>query len=160
MKRLVTTLHNLGALALAIALLFVGAAAADKYHLPLIHGWALAHGSIFIVFPVYFVTFYLVLRPIVRRFCSATADPSASRTRPSWIAILSVFLSGFGFIIPLVGSILGIVAGHLAYRRIKASPQLTGSGFAIAGLVIGYIGLAYSLYVIGMVSWVAFKHGS
>jgi hypothetical protein len=157
MKRAVTTLHNLGALALAIALLFVGAAAADKYHLPLIHGWALAHGSIFIVFPVYFVVSYLVLRPIVRRLSSATADVSA---RPSWMAILSVILSGFGFMIPMVGSILGIVAGHLAYRRIKASPQLTGSGFAISGLVIGYIGLAYSLYVVGMVSWVAFKHGS
>jgi hypothetical protein len=149
----VSILHIGAAFALAIALLIVGAAAADRFHLPLIHGWALAHGAIFIVFPAYFLLSYFALRPVARRLgVPASFTPHQS---VSFLAVASLLLSGVGFLIPLVGSLLGIASGHVARSRCKHNPQLSGSGIAVAGLALGYLGLAYSIYVIGMVSWVA-----
>ena len=63
----VEALHITAALGLTLALLVVGAYAADSYHLPLIHTWALAHGSILLIFPLYFCGSYSVLRPVANR---------------------------------------------------------------------------------------------
>jgi hypothetical protein len=63
----VKALHITVALLLTLGLIVVGAWAADAYHLPIIHGWALAHGSILIVFPLYFWGCYSALRPLARR---------------------------------------------------------------------------------------------
>jgi hypothetical protein len=60
-------LHFTVALLLTIGLLVVGAFAADAYHLPLIHAWALAHGSILVIFPLYFWGCYSALRPVANR---------------------------------------------------------------------------------------------
>ncbi len=158
--RTVAIVHGVGATALAVALLFVGAAAAEAYRLPFIHGWALMHGSIFVVFPAYFALSYFLLRPVARRLRRVDPETLVPVQRVSVLAILSLLLSGGGFLIPFVGSVLGVVTGHLARRRCKNNSQLTGSGFALAGLVLGYLGLAYSIYIFGMVSWVASRHGS
>jgi hypothetical protein len=155
----VLMLHIGAASAVAITLLFVGAAAADRYNLPLIHGWALAHGAIFIVLPAYFLLSYFALWPIARRFQSVSASASPHQS-VSFLAVASLLLSGGGFLIPLLGSLLGIASGHLARRRCKGNPQLTGSGIALAGLILGYLGLAYSVYIVAMVSWAASHHGS
>jgi hypothetical protein len=63
----VKALHVPAALVLTLGLLVVGAFAADAYHLPLIHAWALAHGSILVIFPLYFCGCYSVLRPLANR---------------------------------------------------------------------------------------------
>ena len=55
-------------------------------------------------------------------------------------SILGVFGFCCGFF--LVAGIAGIVCGHLALSRIKANPELEGHGLAMAGLVIGYVGVA------------------
>jgi len=53
-----------------------------------------------------------------------------------------------------VGSILGIIFGHISLRQIKASEGAqTGSGMAIAGLVLGYVGLTTLFLVIVLVLW-------
>jgi hypothetical protein len=96
----------------------------------------------------------------VRRLHGVTSEAAAPAQRTSVLAILSLLLSGGGFLIPFVGSILGIAAGHVARHRCKKDPRLTGSDFALAGLVLGYLGLAYAIYVFAMVSWVASSHGS
>jgi hypothetical protein len=153
----VSVLHFVASGVIAIALLVLGAAAADMFHLPFIHGWALAHGTIFIMFPAYYLLAYFGLRPIAQRFWGASAT-AASGQSVSFLAVVSLLLSGFGFIIPLIGSILGIVSGHLARHRCKDNPKLTGSGLALAGLILGYLGLAYSVYVVLMVSMTS--HGS
>jgi len=154
--------HGLGAMALAVGLLSVGATAADTYHLPFIHGWALMHGAIFVVFPAYFVVSYLLIWPLAKHLRSYSPETPAPDKRISVWAILSFLLSGVGFLIPFVGSALGVAAGHIARRRIKANAQLGGSGFALAGLILGYLGLAYSIYLFGMmmIFWVASSHGS
>lgn len=159
-SRSVAIFHGVGTTALAVGFLFLGALAADTFSLPFIHGWALMHGTIFVVFPVYFALSYFLLWPVARRFQSSETEALSSSDRISILAIASLLLSGTGFLVPIVGSVLGVLAGHIARRRCKKDPQLTGSGFAIAGLVLGYLGLAYSIYVIGMVSWVASQQSS
>jgi hypothetical protein len=50
-----------------------------------------------------------------------------------------------------VGSILAVIFGHIALSQIHHSRQ-GGRGLAIAGLVLGYVGLALlALFIIGAV---------
>jgi hypothetical protein len=66
-----------------------------------------------------------------------------------WSLVLSL-LSFFGFCctpVVLTG-IGGVVCGHLALSKIKASPGLQGHGLAMAGLIIGYF------TIVGWLLWV------
>ena len=63
----VKILHITASLLLTLGLLVCGAYAADAYHLPLIHAWALAHGSVLVIFPLYYWGCYLALRPLANR---------------------------------------------------------------------------------------------
>jgi hypothetical protein len=50
-----------------------------------------------------------------------------------------------------VGSILAVIFGHIALSQIRHTGQ-GGRGLAIAGLVLGYVGLALLLvFIIGVV---------
>jgi hypothetical protein len=49
-----------------------------------------------------------------------------------------------------VGSILAVIFGHIALSQIRHTGQ-RGRGLAIAGLVLGYVGLALFLLVIFLV---------
>lgn len=73
------------------------------------------------------------------------APPAPAQTCP--LAIWSFVLSLLGVsCLFFFGSIPAIILGHMALSRIRASAgALTGDGFAIAGLVIGYIGTALSV---------------
>ena len=51
-----------------------------------------------------------------------------------------------------LGSLLAIVFGHVALSQIKRNPYQTGRGMAIAGLVLGYVGLATLTLVIVLVA--------
>jgi hypothetical protein len=80
---------------------------------------------------------------------SATAAPVSSGS-PEPLAILSLVLSVlgmFGFCcMPVVmTAIAGIVCGHLALSKIGRTPGLQGHGLAVAGLIIGYSGIAFWL---------------
>ena len=59
------------------------------------------------------------------------------------LAIISFImgLTGLLGLIPLIGSILAVVLGHLARRQIAADPTQSGDGLALTGLITGYIGL-------------------
>jgi hypothetical protein len=49
-----------------------------------------------------------------------------------------------------IGSLLGVVFGHVALRRInRARPPQAGRGLAVAGLVLGYVFLVPALVVAG-----------
>lgn len=56
------------------------------------------------------------------------------RKTQSRLAIASLVCA----LVPVVGSLPGIVCGHLALSRIRRDPSLKGIGMATAGLVIGY----------------------
>ncbi len=47
-----------------------------------------------------------------------------------------------------LGSVLAVVFGHVALSQIKRNPHQTGRGMAIAGLVLGYVGIAVLALVI------------
>jgi hypothetical protein len=51
-----------------------------------------------------------------------------------------------------IGSALAVVFGHIALGQLKARPQ-GGRGLAIAGLILGYIGLA--LLALGLIGLAA-----
>jgi len=83
-----------------------------------------------------------------------TAPPSPPRTNSYAIASLVL-----GIVNMLVGSILALVFGYRAMREIDASQGTqTGRGFAVAGVVLGWVGLASG--VIWVVLFVLFfLHG-
>jgi hypothetical protein len=55
------------------------------------------------------------------------------------LAVWSLVLSLLSLVLGPLGSIPGIVCGHLAKRAIRRNPSLQGGGMATAGLVLGYL---------------------
>jgi Domain of unknown function (DUF4190) len=52
-------------------------------------------------------------------------------------------------IIPLIASIVAIVLGHVARLELKRDPFLKGNGYALMGVVLGWMGVALGL-VLGL----------
>lgn len=78
---------------------------------------------------------------------------SARPPRTSGLAIASMVL---GIVwIYWIGSILAIIFGHIALSQIRKDPNLGGRGMAIAGVVLGYVGVA--IVVVGIVAFAAFR---
>ena len=67
------------------------------------------------------------------------------------LAILSLIASILGFfLLPIVGSIAGIVSGNMAISQYKLLAQPNGNeGLARAGVILGWIGLG--LWLVGVV---------
>ena len=99
---------------------------------------------------------------------SASQFPSFLSGAPapatSGLAIASLVLSLVGLLfgwiccMPLF-SILAVVFGHISYAQITGKPyRYSGRGLAIAGLIIGYIGMVVSVIVgiaVGVLSMLA-----
>lgn len=80
-----------------------------------------------------------------------TPAPAPAPTEPLavWSLVLSLLsFCGFCCTPVVLTGIGGVVCGHLALSRIKASPGLQGHGLAMAGLIIGYF------TIIGWLLWV------
>jgi hypothetical protein len=71
----------------------------------------------------------------------APKTPPDSQTRQAQMsgkAVASLALSAFP-VIPIVGTVVGIVLGHIARREIRSSNgRLKGDALALAGLIVGY----------------------
>ena len=84
--------------------------------------------------------------------CGNPAPTPASRSEGSFVtvagrldpyAITSLACAIAAFFGPIViGSVLGIVFGRMALRRIATDPGLEGTSMARAGIMIGWVGLA------------------
>jgi hypothetical protein len=84
----------------------------------------------------------------------APYTPPTAQSQTSTGAIVSLIfgLLGLFFVLPLIGPIVGIFAGHMARRNIRESDgRLSGDGLALAGMITGYIGLAFSLIFCGII---------
>ncbi|MEL6344438.1 MAG: DUF4190 domain-containing protein [Myxococcota bacterium] len=59
------------------------------------------------------------------------------------LAVASLILGILGLIgaLPLIGSILAVVLGHMARGQIAADGRQTGEGLALGGLITGYLGI-------------------
>jgi hypothetical protein len=66
--------------------------------------------------------------------------PYAPPPRTNALAIISLVAGCAQFFVCLVGSIVAVVTGHIARRQVKRTGE-QGSGFALAGLILGYVGL-------------------
>ena len=70
----------------------------------------------------------------------------AAPGRTSGLAIASMVLGILW--VYWIGSILAVIFGHIAISQAGKDPTLRGKGMAIAGLVLGYIGVGFLLLVI------------
>jgi hypothetical protein len=70
-------------------------------------------------------------------------SPNQDYSNNSALAILSLITGILGFtLLPIMGSIIAIITGHMAKNEIKKSGGvLTGNGLANAGLVLGYLNI-------------------
>ncbi len=75
--------------------------------------------------------------------------PPAARTSTAAIISLIAGILGFVQVLPLIGPIAAIVAGHMAKSEIKKSGgMVSGDGMATIGLVLGYLTLAIGICLI------------
>ena len=80
------------------------------------------------------------------------APPMPAGSVTNGLAIASMIAGIFWF--AWLGSICAVIFGHIALGQINASNgRETGRGFAIAGLALGYIGLATMLLAMLAVVW-------
>jgi hypothetical protein len=75
---------------------------------------------------------------------------NAAVRETSSLAIVSLVfgLLGWSFL-PMLGSLVAIVTGHLARGEIRRDPaRLQGDGLAIAGLVLGYAAVLMAVFAL------------
>ncbi len=79
------------------------------------------------------------------------------------LAIASLVCSLLGLATCAATSILGVIFGHLAKSQIKQSGE-EGEGMALAGMIVGYIGLAIfaliALFYFGLIALIVGSTGS
>ncbi|MBE9608424.1 DUF4190 domain-containing protein [Chitinilyticum piscinae] len=72
--------------------------------------------------------------------------------RNSTLAIISLVAGILQLFCCCLGSIVAVVCGHLARSEIrKGDGQVLGDGMAMAGLILGYIGLVCSLLYFALI---------
>lgn len=67
------------------------------------------------------------------------------------MAIVSLVAGIAGYVVPhpFIGGIVAIITGHMARRQIRQTGE-NGAGLALAGLILGYIHLALSILLVGL----------
>ena len=77
------------------------------------------------------------------------ASPSVVPPENNLLAIISLVAGILGWtLLPFLGSIAAVICGHLARADIRRAPiRYSGDGFAIAGLVLGWLGILFWLAV-------------
>lgn len=90
----------------------------------------------------------------------AYAAPAYAAPRPaSGLAVTSLVcgIAGvvfgsflFWLVLPFFASVVAIITGHLALRRMKTDPGVGGRGMALAGIIMGYVMVAIQLVVLAI----------
>jgi hypothetical protein len=75
-------------------------------------------------------------------------EAEKSRVDISGAAILSLAFALSSIFLSVVGIIPALICGHVARRQCARTPGLRGRGMALAGLIIGYVGLVLHVVVI------------
>lgn len=85
------------------------------------------------------------------RFATDQTLFAMSETAPLAIASLVLgILSFMGMSILLLPPLLAVIFGHVAYGKIRRSPELEGSGLAIAGFATGYASFLTFMLLVAM----------
>ncbi len=97
----------------------------------------------------------VTVAPIAPHAAVAARQPAPPpQQKTSGLAIASLVCSVGSLIILPLGFIPGIICGHMAKKKIAATPGLLGSGLAKAGLIVGYVALG--LNVLAVIALTAF----
>ena len=79
------------------------------------------------------------------------------------LAIASLICSLLGLATCAATSILGVIFGHIAKSQIKQNRE-EGEGMALAGLIVGYIGLAIfaliAIFYFGLIAYIVGSNGT
>lgn len=82
----------------------------------------------------------------------------------STLAVVSLIFGLLGWtFLPLIGSLVAIVTGHMARSEIRAQPdRYEGDGLALVGLVLGYVSIVIAVLLVlgfllffGGLAWLA-----
>lgn len=81
-----------------------------------------------------------MLREEAPAIIESAAVPTSGAPATNRLAVASMVLGITGFtVLPLIGSLLGIIFGHISSGQIKGSDGTQkGRGMAITGLILGY----------------------
>ena len=76
----------------------------------------------------------------------------ATPRQTSVLAVLSLVFGILGWmLLPGLGAIVAVVTGHIARAEIRRAPQtLEGDGLAIAGLVLGWLGIVLGIALVAL----------
>jgi hypothetical protein len=82
---------------------------------------------------------------------AAAPYPYAPQQKTNTLAIVSLVASlvGIVWILPFIGSLVGVITGHMSLNQLKTSGE-KGRGLALAGTIVGWVGLAFTI-IIGIV---------
>lgn len=80
-----------------------------------------------------------------------TPYPAPPKTNTLAIVSLIASLAGI-FIVPLIGSIAGVITGHISLGQIKRNGE-NGRGLALAGTIVGWVGTAFAVLGIIFFIW-------
>jgi hypothetical protein len=81
----------------------------------------------------------------------APGQPAGAASQINGLAIASVLVAVLWF--AGLGAVLGLFFGYRARRQIKDSAgSQTGSGLATAGIILGWIGIAFVVTVVILIS--------
>ena len=87
---------------------------------------------------------------------------STPARQTSSLAVVSLVSGILGWtLLPLIGSIVAIITGHMARGEIRRAPdRMEGDGLAVGGLILGYtmlvlgtIGIVVALVFFGGLIW-------
>lgn len=79
--------------------------------------------------------------------------PTGPKTNVLAIISMIASIAGFIWILPIIGSLAGAIMGHISLNQLKTSGE-KGRGMALAGVIVGWVGLA--LVIIGIFVIIAF----
>ncbi|WP_243075100.1 DUF4190 domain-containing protein [Microbacterium sp. SS28] len=92
----------------------------------------------------------------------AYGAPPATKTNTLAVVSLISSLVGF-FVIPFLGSITGIITGHMSLSQIKRTGE-QGRGLGLAGTIVGWVGLVLAIIgtiiLVAWLNWFAVNAGT
>lgn len=76
----------------------------------------------------------------------------AAPQKSNVLSIISMIssIAGFIWILPFLGSVAGVIMGHISLGQIKRTGE-KGRGMALAGIIVGYVGLAFLLVIAAVI---------
>jgi Domain of unknown function (DUF4190) len=100
--------------------------------------------------------------PAYGQTAPAYGQPTGAKTNT--LAIISLVASIAGIVILWgIGSIAGVICGHISLSQIKKTGE-QGHGMAVAGLIVGYIGIGLAIIgtiiAIALSAWLVANYGT